>query len=75
MDVDESLQGLLEVPKEKRKKKKNPKDKDSENNDKLDSAKKTKKERMVQSLMFNSSEPREFFDGVAQSDRNLCGAK
>lgn len=45
LDVDESLQGLLEVPKEKRKKKKNPEGKDSEDNDKQDNAKKTKKEK------------------------------
>lgn len=45
LDVDESLQGFLEVPKEKRKKKENPEDRDSEDNDKQDSAKKTKKEK------------------------------
>lgn len=55
LDVDESLQGSLEVPKEKRRKKKNPEDKDSEDNDKQDSAEKTKKEKKALKKKLQSS--------------------
>lgn len=55
LDVDESLQGSLELPKEKRRRKKNPEDKDSEDNDKQDSAEKTKKEKKASKKKLQSS--------------------
>jgi len=67
LDVDESLQGSLELPKEKRRRKKNPEDKDSEDNDKQDSAEKKKKEKKASKKKLQSSGSHETNEDISKN--------